>query len=416
MLQWFYMQVCRNCDNQLDTLVSTGLFSPDDLIPLRSPRRIHATVFSLRMDDGTCRFVEGYRVQYNDALGPTKGGIRIHASADLEDVTELAFLMSLKTSLLGLPYGGAKGAIRIDPKTLSEGEFNRLIRAYMEQITPVIGASYDIPAPDVNVSSDTIARMLDAYETVSGISDPATFTGKPFARGGSLGRETATARGGFYILQAHYTRDDRAHTTVAIQGFGNVGSHLAAMMHDEGYKVVAISDSKTALYNKNGLPIPDILRAYHNNTPLSKQDEKQISNGDLLELEVDLLIPAALGGVITKNNAARINARTILEMANAPVTPEADPMLAEKNVVVIPDILANAGGVVVSYFEWLQNKQGESWTNQKVHERLKEIMHTAYTRVDKECSRRPNHSLRTVCYLVAIKRILEAEREHLKQQ
>ncbi|MCI0619756.1 Glu/Leu/Phe/Val dehydrogenase [Candidatus Wolfebacteria bacterium] len=427
--------VCTNCKKQLAILHRKHVFSDKELELLEHARRALVVNFPAVMDDGSVRVVEGYRVQYNDALGPTKGGIRIHENTNFDEVSELAFLMSLKTSLAGLPYGGAKGAIRINPNELSPFEHERVVRGFIREIARFIGPDHDIPAPDINTNPETMALMLDEYEHVVGHKAPAAFTGKPFARGGSLGRDTATSKGGFYIITEYFSakgayppdgqesasggKNKNPHSiSVAIQGFGNVGSHLGELLAKAGFRVIAVSDSSGGVYQKDGLPMDDIIRWKRDKknlvdftNSLGNTSAESITNEKLLELPVDVLIPSALGGVITETNAPRIHARLIIEMANAPVTPDADPVLKEKGVAIIPDILANSGGVIVSYFEWLQNRAGEQWTADKVDDKLKKTILLAYRRVMDECARRPKFDMRTVSYLLAVQRIVEVEKE-----
>lgn len=349
-------------------------------------------------------------MQYNDALGPTKGGIRIHHEVNLEEVTELAFLMTLKTSLVGLPYGGAKGAIKINAHDLSKNEHEQVSRIFIRHIARNLGENWDIPAPDVNTNENTMAIMLDEYEKVTGTKAPATFTGKPYALGGSLGRDTATGRGGFYIIEEYFKNREPSDIRIVIQGFGNVGGHLSRLLHEKGFKVVAVSDSQTGLYNEEGLPINELLQWKKEGKSFIDREEKKISNERLLGLDVDVLAPSALGGIITKENADKIKVPVIVEMANAPIDPEVDETLREKGAIIIPDILANSGGVIVSYFEWYQNKHNESWTNEKVNEKLKDTILSAYKQILTEREKRPKQSLRMVSYLLAIRRILEAEK------
>lgn len=414
--------VCTNCKKQLEVIRYHRFFTNEELELLENPRRSLVTYFPLHMDDSSTRIIEGFRVQYNDALGPTKGGIRIHHDADFDEVAELAFLMSLKASLVGLPYGGAKGAIKINPKELSSKEHEQLVRTFIQHIAHFIGPDRDIPAPDVNTNPETMVLMLEEYEKIVGHPAPAAFTGKPFARGGSLGRDSSTSKGGFYIIQEHFKDAAPGDISVAIQGFGNVGSHIAEMLHEAGFTVVAVSDSSAGVYNEHGLPLEDIIRfkrdgnRFENYTDdpktasLLESATTIITNEELLELDVNVLIPSALGGVIHKENAGNIKAQTILEMANAPITPDADPLLKEKGVLVIPDILANSGGVIVSYFEWVQNREDEQWTAEKVDEKLKLTILKAYRKVRAECDKRPQIDMRVASYLLAIKRILEAEK------
>ena len=400
--------MCSTCKQHLDSVKKSSSLINTDLSFLETPQRSLTVTFPVLLDTGETKMIRGYRVQYNDALGPTKGGIRIHQDADREEVSELAFLMSLKTSLAGLPYGGAKGAIQINPKDYSATDLEKIIRRFTREISHHIGEDYDIPAPDVNTDPETMRIMLDEYERVIGKKSSATFTGKPVQSGGSLGRDTSTSKGGYYILREHLGDRDPNDITVAIQGYGNVGSHLAELLHTDGFKVVAVSDSSTALYNSQGPPAPELSEWKNEGKRFSDRSEEKISNEELLELSVDILAPSALGGVIANNNANNIRAPLIIEMANGPVTPEADDILQKKNVTVLPDILANAGGVIVSYFEWVQNKENVQWVADDVDTKLKEMILSAYEAVMKE-SRAENVNIRTASYILAIKRILERE-------
>lgn len=399
--------------DHLKALAGTDRFSEASVAFLEQPRRSITINTPLVLDSGEERMITGYRVQYDDTLGPTKGGMRIHPHADLDDVNELAFLMTLKTSLTGLPYGGAKGAIRIDPKALSKGELERAIRAFTRELAPFIGEDRDIPAPDVNTDGETMRIMLDEYEKTIGTKSPSTFTGKAVADGGTLGRAEATGQGGFYVLEAFLDGKTPSDTRVAIQGFGNVGMHLAQFLFDAGYKVIAVSDSSAGIHDDNGLQIPELIAWKEAGERfLNYKGVEKISNEELLELPCDVLAPSALGGVITAENAAGVQAPVILEMANGPITPEADAILDAKGVMVIPDILANSGGVIVSYFEWLQNKRSETWTKERVNEELKRMIINAADRV--KARKTDSVSLRTASYVEAILRIVE-ERKKTRQ-
>lgn len=402
--------ICEQCRVQLSKIEKLGLLTKKDLSVLKDPQRTLIANFPLTMDSGKTKMIRGYRVQYNDALGPTKGGLRFHQDVNLEEVSELAFLMTLKNSLAGLPYGGAKGGIDIDPRKLSEREHERMTRRFTREIAHFIGEDVDIPAPDVNTNGEVMMTMLDEYQTVTKLKSPATFTGKPVEHGGSLGRETSTSRGGFFVLKEHLRKRKPSGVTVAIQGFGNVGGHLAEILHENGYKVVAVSDAKGALYRKEGLDIEDVKNCKKNKdfTKHTCEQTEHITNEELLELDVDVLVPAALGGVITKENAKKIKASIILEMANGPIEPDADPILEKKGIDVIPDILANAGGVIVSYFEWVQNKSGGQWSEDKVNKKLADVIVPAYQRVQDE-AKADKTTLRKAAYVLALRRILEAE-------
>jgi glutamate dehydrogenase len=403
--------ICKNCRKQLEKVKTIAHLSDKDLSVLENPRRVMNVNYPVRMDNGTVRIINAFRIQYNDALGPTKGGIRFHPSVDEEEVAELAFLMSLKTSLVNLPYGGAKGGIRIHPKELSEGELERVSRGYIKEMAKIIGPHQDIPAPDVNTNPKIMGWMMDEYEHIVGVKTRGVITGKPILIGGSLGRNEATARGAFFIIQKKFEKTkDKSKLKVAIQGFGNAGSHIAQMLEKDGFKVVAVSDSSSGIYEPKGLNIKDLIEFKEDKNHLSNYKKgKKISNEELLELKVDILIPAALGNVIHTNNVKNIQAKTIVEVANAPVSTSADSVLNEKGVEVIPDILANAGGVIVSYFEWVQNLYSYYWKEDEVNEKLKEKILSAYAGVLEEANTH-NMSLRTASYTLSIARILEAEK------
>jgi glutamate dehydrogenase (NADP+) len=345
--------ICKSCQSELEKVKEIEKIDNNNFNLLSNPRRVFQFNFPIKMDTGKIEVISGFRVQFNDALGPTKGGIRFHETVDLSEVTQLAFLMSLKTSLVRLPYGGAKGGIRINPKNLSEGELERVTRGYIRELHKYIGVDVDIPAPDVNTNPKVMGWMLDEYEKLNGVKAPGIVTGKPLRLGGSKGRDVATSLGAFYIIEEKYKEvKDKSTIKVVIQGFGNAGSHLAKQLQDLGFTIIAISDSSSGLYSREGLEVDQFIGykegRKHFSDYTSKNEVKLITNKELLELECDILIPAALGGEITSENAKNIKAKTIVEVANGPVTVEADQLLEGKNIEVIPDILANAGGVIVS--------------------------------------------------------------------
>ncbi|HDG61582.1 MAG TPA: Glu/Leu/Phe/Val dehydrogenase, partial [Thermotoga sp.] len=325
---------------------------------LKHPERVIEVSIPVKMDDGSIKVFTGWRSQHNTALGPTKGGIRYHWNVTKEEVMALSAWMTFKNAVMNLPYGGGKGGIRVNPKEMSEGEVERLSRTYIQRIYKYIGPEEDIPAPDVYTNPQIMAWMMDEYSKLVGKFSPGVITGKPLIVGGSKGRKTATARGGFFVLrEALKVRGERFEDMkAAIQGFGNAGSNAAIYLYEAGVKVVAVSDSKGGIFKEDGLPIPDVVK--HKKETRSVIDfpgARNITNEELLELNVDILVPAALEDVITEENAPRVKARYILELANGPTTPEADEILTSKGVMILPDILANAGGVTVSYFEWVQN-------------------------------------------------------------
>ena len=351
-----------------------------------------------------------YRVQFNNARGPYKGGIRFHPTVTTEEVTNLAFWMSLKTAVVDIPFGGAKGGVRVDPKKLSTAELEELSRAYVRAFYEYLGPEKDIPAPDVYTNPQIMAWMLDEYEKVTKHQAPAFITGKPLESGGSLVRDSATALGGVYVLEEAVTTVRLSEKTVAVQGFGNAGMNIAALLTERGYTIVAVSDSQGGIYDPAGLNITKVQEAKAKSgsvTAYMKKRIKRISNEEVLELPVAILIPAALEGVITKRNAARIQATIVLELANGPTMVEADDILHKNKIVVIPDILANAGGVTVSYFEWVQNRKNEHWDEATVKQRLQEKMVRAFRQIWKEYET-SDYDMRTVAHILAVKKIVKA--------
>ena len=404
---------CIDCNIRLNDVLAVSDFTERDLELLKRPQRVLTFSIPVRMDSGEVKVFNAYRVQYNNALGPAKGGIRYHQEVDLEEVKTLSFLMALKTSLLHVPFGGGKGGIEVNPHELSTGELERLTRGFVRAAHQFIGPKTDIPAPDVNTNAQVMAWFVDEYAKLTGNFEPGVVTGKPLELGGSEGREEATALGGAFVLEHHRKNTLKKETnelTVAIQGFGNVGGHIARILSGWGYKVVAVSDAYCAVYNKDGLDI-DALTQWksENNKCEGFAGGEEIKGEDLLTLDVDILIPAALANQITKENAQDIKADVVLEMANAPTTKEADEILNEKNVIVLPDILANAGGVVVSYFEWAQNASNDYWSKEEVNNRLeKKMLNIAEIVANKVAESGKTH--RAVSYELAIERILKAER------
>jgi len=396
---------------QLDECAEIIKLDPDVHAILRVPMRELHVSFPVRMDDGTIRVFQGFRVQYNDALGPTKGGIRFHPEETIDTVRALAAWMTWKCALLGLPLGGGKGGVVCDPKQMSQGELERLSRAYIRAIYQFIGPDKDIPAPDVYTNSQIMAWMMDEYSKIAGKNQFGVITGKPIAVGGSVGRGDATARGGIYVLReaAKECGIDLEGATVAVQGYGNVGYYAAYLAKSLlGCRIVAVSDSKGGIFSKEGLE-PEAVREHKANTKsvVGFPNTEAISNEELLELEVDVLIPAALENVITEKNAPNIKAKIVAELANGPTTPDADRILYEKGVHVIPDILCNAGGVTVSYFEMVQNFYMYYWDEEEVHERLDRKMTAAYRSV-LNTSKKYKINMRQAAYAVAVERVAEA--------
>ena len=351
-----------------------------------------------------------YRVQFNNARGPFKGGIRFHPEVDEDEVTSLAFWMTLKTAVADIPLGGGKGGVRINPKELTTAELEELSRAYVRAFYKELGPDKDIPAPDVYTTPQIMAWMLDEYEKLIGRKAPAFITGKPLEYGGSKVRGIATALGGMYILEEAVTKLRLPGKRVVIQGFGNAGMTAAKLVAEQGYKVVAVSDSKGGIYDPHGLDIDDVVKIKDATGSVVNHAAQKVSNSELLKLDCDILIPSALSGVITAENAVAVKAKIILELANGPTTPEADRILHEAGVLVLPDILANAGGVTVSYFEWVQNLQDESWTERVVKEKLKTKMITAFQQLWDLYSLN-TYDFRTASYIHALRKIIEAERK-----
>jgi glutamate dehydrogenase (NAD(P)+) len=355
---------------------------------LKRPWRELQVQIPVRMDDGQIQVFTGYRVQHNAARGPYKGGVRYHPDADIEEVRALASLMTWKTALVDLPFGGAKGGVQVDPRQLSNSELNRLTRRYTQSIDHLIAPNRDIPAPDLGTNAQTMAWIMDAYGQLHGHS-PAIVTGKPVEMGGSLGREAATGRGAMYILQ-EASRDfrlDIQETRIVVQGFGNAGSWAARLMHDMGCKIIGVSDVDGGVYNPGGLDVDQMFEYQVKSGGIAGfRGGEGTSNQELLELDCDVLVPAAIDNVITENNAGNIKAKLILEVANHPITPGADRILNEAGVTILPDILVNAGGVIVSYFEWTQNIQEFHWEEDRVNEELKKTILLAYHAVQSRAS------------------------------
>ncbi len=377
---------------------------------LREPRRELTVHFPVKMDDGSVHVFTGYRVQHNLGRGPAKGGIRYHPDVVLDEVKALAMWMTWKCAVVGIPYGGGKGGVVVDPKKLSRRELENLTRRFTTEIEVLIGPERDIPAPDVNTNAQTMAWMMDTYSMHTGYTVPGVVTGKPISLGGSEGRMEATARGAVYCIveaTAHLGMDLK-QASVAVQGFGNAGAIAAQLMAREGSRIVAISDSSGAVYDRRGLDVSRVMswKAEHG-TVRGFPAAQPISNAELLELDCDILIPAALENVITQANAERINARIVAEAANGPTTPEADDILTRRDIFIIPDILCNAGGVTVSYFEWVQDLNRDHWSEAIVNSKLHEIMTGAFgevlTMADKE-----QVNMRMAAYLLAVERVSSA--------
>lgn len=396
----------------LDQAAAKLGLAEDEYVTLKYPERELKVSIPIKMDDGSIKVFEGYRVQHNSARGPYKGGIRYHQNVNLDEVKALSAWMSFKCAVVNIPYGGAKGGIKVDPSKLSREELIRLTRRYTTRILPIIGPDQDIPAPDVNTNGEVMAWIMDTYSLFKGHTVPGVVTGKPIEIGGSVGRVEATGRGvtiiAYECMKAY--NYDPAVVRIAIQGCGNVGGIAADIFNADNRKVVGMSDYTGGLYCKDGLPVDKIRAFIIAGNTMDKYDDPSvlhITNEELITCDCDVLIPAALENQITADNAADIKATMIIEAANGPTAVEADAILAQKNVIVCPDILSNAGGVVVSYFEWVQNIQNLTWDLSEVNKMLEKIMLTAFKEV-RDLSVEKSVSLRMAAYMVAIKRICTA--------
>jgi glutamate dehydrogenase (NADP+) len=392
---------------------------PEVVAALRQPAALLTASLPVRMDDGSTRYFTGYRCRYNDTLGPAKGGIRYHPDVCPAEVQALALWMTIKCAVVGIPYGGGKGGVVVDPKSLSPLELERLSRAYMRAMADFVGPDVDIPAPDVYTNARIMGWMADEYETIKRVKAPAVITGKPLSRGGSQGRDEATGRGAFHVIQAHARAEGRVpeETRVALQGFGNAAYHLARLLQEAGYRIVAVSDSQGGIHAEEGFDVESLWEhkqqrrklegVYCEGSVCELVDHDRISNEELLELDVELLVPAAVEGAIGPHNADRIRAAVIAEVANGPISGDVDARLTERGITVLPDVLTNAGGVTVSYFEWVQNRQGWAWSLEQVRERLKETMANAFGEIW-QVHQHEKLPLRDAAYRLALRRIADA--------
>ena len=378
---------------------------------LKEPLRMLTVRIPVRMDDGTVRVFTGYRAQHNDAVGPTKGGVRFHPNVTEDEVKALSMWMSIKCGIVGLPYGGGKGGIICDPREMSMPELERLSRGYVRAISQMVGPTKDIPAPDVFTNSQIMAWMMDEYSRIREFDSPGFITGKPIVLGGSKGRETATARGVAIVIEEAAKRLGMTlgESKIIVQGFGNAGSYLAKFMHDAGAKVVGISDAYGALYDENGLDIDELLDMRDSFGTVTTRFKNTISNHELLESPCDILVPAAIENQITAANAHQVQAKIVVEAANGPTTLEATKILSERGILLVPDVLANAGGVTVSYFEWVQNNQGYYWSEEEVDAKLREVMVQSFETVFNMASQR-HVNMRVAGYMVGVQRLAEALR------
>ncbi|MFS0890863.1 Glu/Leu/Phe/Val family dehydrogenase [Peribacillus frigoritolerans] len=378
---------------------------------LKEPLRLLTVKIPVRMDDGSVKIFTGYRAQHNDAVGPTKGGIRFHPNVTEREVKALSIWMSLKCGIVDLPYGGGKGGIVCDPRNMSFRELERLSRGYVRAISQIVGPTKDIPAPDVFTNSQIMAWMMDEYSRMDEFNSPGFITGKPLVLGGSHGRESATAKGvTICINEAAKKRGiDIKGARVVIQGFGNAGSFLAKFMHDAGAKVIGISDAYGALHDPEGLDIDYLLDRRDSFGTVTKLFKSTISNKELLELECDILVPAAIENQITEENAADIKASIVVEAANGPTTIEATQILTDRGILLVPDVLASAGGVTVSYFEWVQNNQGYYWSEEEVDEKLEKILIKSFNNIY-ELAQSRRVDMRLAAYMIGVRKMAEASR------
>ncbi|BBH21025.1 catabolic NAD-specific glutamate dehydrogenase RocG [Paenibacillus baekrokdamisoli] len=386
-------------------------YGEDMIAFLKEPIRLLTVRIPIRMDDGNTRVFIGYRSQHNDAVGPTKGGVRFHPDVNEMEVKALSIWMSIKCGIANLPYGGGKGGIICDPRKMSFRELERLSRGYVRAISQIVGPSKDIPAPDVMTNSQIMAWMMDEYSRIREFDSPGFITGKPLVLGGSLGRESATARGVAIMIDEALSKKGipLQDARVVIQGFGNAGSYLAKFMHEAGAKVIGISDVNAALYNEKGLDIEDLMERRDSFGTVTNLFKDTITNEELLSLDCDILVPAAIENQITADNADKIRAKIIVEAANGPTTLEATRIVTERGILLVPDVLASAGGVIVSYFEWVQNNQGYYWSEAEVDTKLREMMVHGFNQVY-ELHQTRHVNMRLAAYMVGVRKMAEAVR------
>lgn len=408
-------------EDKLDVLKSTQIviknaldklgYSEEFYELLKEPLRMMTVRIPVRMDNGSIKIFTGYRAQHNDAVGPTKGGVRFHPGVTEKEVKALSIWMSLKCGIVDLPYGGGKGGIVCDPRGMSFRELENLSRGYVRAISQIVGPTKDIPAPDVFTNSQIMAWMMDEYSRIDEFNNPGFITGKPLVLGGSHGRESATAKGVTICIYEAIKKKgiDLKGAKVVVQGFGNAGSFLSKFMHDAGAKVIGISDAYGALHDPNGLDIDHLLDRRDSFGTVTKLFKNTITNKELLELDCDILVPAAIENQITEENANNIKAKVIVEAANGPTTLEATKILTDRGILLVPDVLASAGGVTVSYFEWVQNNQGYYWSEEEVEEKLQKVMVRAFNNVYDTAQTR-KVDMRLAAYMVGVRKMAEASR------
>jgi glutamate dehydrogenase len=410
-----------NDKNETDVLQATQIvieqalkrlgYEQDMIELMKEPMRVLTVRIPVRMDDGKTKVFTGYRSQHNDAVGPTKGGVRFHPAVNENEVKALSIWMTLKCGIADLPYGGGKGGVICDPRSMSIRELERLSRGYVRAVSQIVGPTKDIPAPDVMTNSQIMAWMLDEYSRIREFDSPGFITGKPLVLGGSKGRETATARGVVIMIhEALRLKDIKlANARIVIQGFGNAGSYLAKFMHEAGARVIGISDVSGALYNEEGLDIPYLLDRRDSFGNVTNLFQQTITNDQLLELDCDVLVPAAIENQITEHNAPNIKAKVVVEAANGPTTLEATRILSDRGILLVPDVLASSGGVIVSYFEWVQNNQGYYWDEQEVDDKLRLMMIRGFEQVY-DIHRTRKVDMRLAAYMAGIRKVAEAVR------
>ncbi|KRW92271.1 glutamate dehydrogenase [Alicyclobacillus tengchongensis] len=403
------MDVLRSAQTVIRAALEQLGYGPQYYELLKEPLRMLTVRFPVRMDDGSVQIFTGYRAQHSDAVGPTKGGVRFHPDVNESEVKALSLWMTIKCGINGLPYGGGKGGVVCDPRQMSFAELERVSRGYVRAISQIVGPTKDIPAPDVFTNSQIMAWMMDEYSHLREFDSPGFITGKPRVLGGSEGRETATARGVLICIEEAARRRamQLQGARVIIQGFGNAGSYLAQFLHEQGARVVGISDAYGALYDERGLPIPDLLEQRDSFGTVTTRFQNTISNQELLEKPCDILVPAAIENQITADNADRIQAAIVVEAANGPTTLEATRILSDRGILLVPDVLANSGGVTVSYFEWVQNNQGYYWTREEEEQRLAQAMRQSFEKVY-ATSVRHQVDMRLAAYMTGIERTAQA--------
>lgn len=405
------MNVLERTQQVIRTALESMNYTEEVYELLKEPQRLLTVRIPVRMDDGSVKIFTGYRTQHNDAVGPTKGGIRFHPDVTIDEVKALSMWMSIKCGITDLPYGGGKGGIQCEPRNMSMRELERLSRGYVRAISQIVGPTKDIPAPDVYTNSQIMAWMMDEYSRLREFDSPGFITGKPVVLGGSVGRDSSTAKGVTIVMKEAAKKSGISihGSKIIIQGFGNAGSFLAKFLYDEGAVIVGISDAYGALYDPNGLDIDYLLESRDSFGTVTNLFSNCITNGELLTKQCDILVPAAISNQITEENANQIQAKIVVEAANGPTTIKGTEILTEKGVLIVPDVLASAGGVIVSYFEWVQNNQGYYWTEEEVVGKLEKILKSSFEKVY-ETAQNQKVNMRLAAYIVGLKKMVEASK------